>query len=68
MNEEEVKTRLILPWLQDIGVATDELKLEISFSIRIGTNIIKIGDPTRPREQRARLAILVGRGDRNLLM
>jgi hypothetical protein len=26
LNEEEVKVRIVLPWLHDIGVATDELE------------------------------------------
>jgi len=31
MNEEEVKTHIILPWLQNRGLAPEELALETSF-------------------------------------
>jgi len=68
MNEEEVKVRIILPWLQDHGLAPDELALETSFSLHIGTNAVVIGGRRGKTRQRARLDILVRRRGMNLLV
>lgn len=68
MNEEEVKARIILPWLQNLGLAPDDVALETSFSLRIGTNSVVIGGRSGKALQRARLDILVRRNGRNLLV
>ena len=68
MNEEEVKARIVLPWLQDRGVAPEELSLETSFTLRIGTNDVVIGGRPAKTSQRARLDILVRRRGLNLLV
>lgn len=68
MNEEEVKVHIILPWLQNLGLAREELALETSFSLRIGTNDVVIGGRRGKVRQRARLDILVRRRGVNLLV
>ena len=68
MNEEEVKARIILPWLLELGLAPEELALETSFSLRIGTNSVVIGGRRGKVRQRARLDILVRRRGVNLLV
>src|SRR5262245_100982 len=69
MNEEEVKARIILPWLQDRGLVPEELALETSFSIGIGRNTLVIGGGRRSKShQLARLDILVRRRGVNLLV
>ena len=68
MNEEEVKARVILPWLYSRGLSPDELALETSFSLRIGTNTVVIGGRHEKTHQRARLDILVLRRGINLLV
>ena len=68
MNEEEVKLHIVLPWLQNVGLAPDDLSFETSFSLRIGTNTVVVGARRRKEIQRARLDILVRRGGKNLLV
>lgn len=36
MNEEEIRSKLILPFLSDLGFDISEISLETSFSIRLG--------------------------------
>jgi hypothetical protein len=45
---EEVKARVLLPWLKERGISPEELSLETSFSLRIGTSELEIG--TRGRK------------------
>jgi hypothetical protein len=68
MNEEEVKVFIILPWLQHLGLSPEELRLETSFTLRIGTNSVVIGGRRNKAIQRARLDILVHRRGVNLLV
>lgn len=69
MNEEEIKIKYILPWLKEVGVRSDEIQLERSFSLRIGRNTIIVGASDRERDLvGARLDVLIRRGDRNLLI
>lgn len=65
MNEEEVKVKLVLPWLREAGFDLDDLQLERTFSIRIGRNAVEIG---RQPTASGRLDILVRAGDRNLFV
>jgi hypothetical protein len=68
VNEEEVKIKYVLPWLEQSGVALQDLQFEQSFSVKIGRQRISVGkQPARTRVG-ARLDILVRRGDRNLFV
>lgn len=68
MNEEEIKVKYVLPWLQKSGVALNELQLERSFSVHIGRRSIDVGTTSITDSAGARLDILVRRGERNLLI
>lgn len=69
VTEEEVKARVILPWLASRGLRPEELSLESQFAIRVGTQTLQIGS-SRPLDRvvHPRLDILVRRGQRNLLV
>lgn len=67
MNEEEVKIKYVLPWLQRSGVDLTDLRLEHTFSIKVGRQSISVG-ATDASTRRARLDILVRRGDKNLFI
>jgi len=69
MNEEEVKAKIILPWLQQIGVELSELSLEKSFTFRAGRHTIEVDTGKQLSSTvGARLDILVKRRDNNLLI
>jgi len=59
MNEEEIKIKLLLPYLQELGFDPSELSLETSFTIRLGKHQHKI---------QGRLDILCKRNDKNLFL
>lgn len=69
MNEEEVKTNIVLPYLQRLGLRSNELSFETSFSLQIGTNKVSVNgrDPTRSVIG-GRLDTLIRRGATNLLI
>jgi hypothetical protein len=67
VNEEEVKIKYVLPWLQRSGVDLTDLRLEQTFSIKLGRQSIAVGS-NKSRTHRARLDILVSRGDKNLFI
>ena len=69
MNEEEVKIKIVVPFLRRLGVTDGEMKFEESFSLDFGTNQIKVAGKRRTRKIRtARLDTLVTRNGRNLLV
>ena len=43
MNEEEIRGRLLLPYLKDLGFDISEISLEHSFKVRLGKGIHKTG-------------------------
>lgn len=69
MNEEEVKTKIVLPYLQRLGLQPGELSFEASFSLQIGTNKVVVNgrDSTRGVVG-GRLDTLIKRGATNLLI
>lgn len=70
MTEEEIKVKYVLPWLEQAGIGLEEIRLELSFSLKIGRQSKTI-DQTKPSKRDsvgARLDILVQRNDRNLLI
>lgn len=42
LNEEEIRGKLLLPYLIDLGFDTSEISLEKSFSIRLGKSLHNI--------------------------
>lgn len=70
MTEEEIKVKYVLPWLEQAGIGLDEIRLELSFYLKIGRQSIIVGQ-TKVRKRDsvgARLDILVQRNGRNLLI
>src|SRR5689334_15162859 len=59
MNEEEIRSKLLLPFLNDLGFDLSEISLEKSFSIRLGKSKHTI---------RGRSDILCKRNGKNLFI
>jgi hypothetical protein len=59
MNEEEIKGKLLLPFLNDLGFDLSEISLETSFKIRLGKSLHTIS---------GRLDILCKRNGKNLFI
>lgn len=61
MNEEEVKVRLVLPYLRSLGFDQSDLSLETTFSVRIGRSILAVAGAcgSKTGTARGRLDILV---------
>lgn len=69
MNEEEVKTKIVLPYLERLGLLRSDLRFEKAFSLQIGTNKVLV-DGKKPKRNvvGGRLDTLVMRGEVNLLI
>ena len=65
-NEEDLKNKIILPYLQDIGFEPSDISFEKSFSIRLGRTKHKLG--SEEGTARGRLDILCKKGDKNLFL
>jgi hypothetical protein len=62
VNEEEIKIKIVLPFLERLGISPSELKFEKSFFLRVGRHSLGITPEQRKREgMGARLDILVSR-------
>ena len=70
MNEEEIKVKYVLPWLEQSGVELHEIQLERTFSLKIGRQSVRTGQiqPRKSNIVSGRLDILVQRNGRNLLI
>ncbi len=70
MNEEEIKVKYVLPWLEQAGVTLEELRFELSFSLKIGRQSVIVGQSKTRTSSTvgARLDILVQRNGRNILI
>jgi len=64
VNEEEIKIKYVLPWLEQAGVDVSDLQFEKTFSVRIGRQVIQTSEIRETAT--GRLDILVRRGERNL--
>lgn len=70
MNEEEVKAKIILPFLQSLGLRASDLQLETGFQVRVGRHVLDLSTHkmTSRTSVGARLDILVKRNRANLLI
>lgn len=66
MNEEDVKLKIVVPWLLSLGLSIEDLSFETSFKIHIGRQDVVIGARKGIDVVRARLDILIHREGRNL--
>ena len=68
MNEEEVKTKIVLPLLVKCGIQLEEISLERSFSLRLGRHTIQVDTQKQIATAQPRLDILVSKNGRNLFI
>ena len=68
MNEEEVKTKIVLPLLAKYGVQLEEISLERSFSLRLGRHTIQVDTEKQIDTAQPRLDILISKNGRNLFV
>jgi hypothetical protein len=59
MNEENVKIKIVLPFLRSLGFTEDDLEFEESFSIKAGRNTYLIDNTKETNSLNPRLDILV---------
>jgi hypothetical protein len=68
MTEEEVKARVVLPWLQQLGLDPAELRLETSFRLNVGRHRLITGPSWKTGTIGARLDFHVIRGTKSLFI
>lgn len=69
VTEEDIKLKIVVPFLSRLGITDDELSYEQSFTIRVGTTEHTIGAGKGPYDlAHGRLDILVRRGGDNLFV
>ncbi len=67
-TEEDIKVKLILPFLKSLGFSEDELGFEKSFFIRLPKDLHEIDTQAQIKTARPRLDILVTRDGKNLFV
>ena len=67
-TEEDIKTKVLIPWLKSLGFAEDELKFEDSFSLHLGRHTYKVDTNEQIRTAQPRSDILVTRNGKNLFI
>jgi hypothetical protein len=70
LSEEDVRTRVITTWLAGHGFTTESISVELSFELRLGRNVYRVGDNS-PHSSifRPRADVLVRSSDgRNLMI
>lgn len=58
-TEEDIRSRIILPYLKALGLGPDQIRLEKSFYLKLGRSAVKVGSKKRKKEMGGRLDILV---------
>ena len=67
-NEEDLKQKVVLPYIKSLGFTLNELELEKNFSIRLGRNVYRINNYKKKENAKGRLDILCKSGDKNLFV
>jgi hypothetical protein len=67
-TEEDIKQKIIMPFLKSLGFGEDELEFEKSFSLHLGRYAVRIDTEKEMKEAHPRLDILVKRDGRNLFV
>ena len=67
-NEEDLKQKVVLPYIKNLGFTLDELEYEKNFSIRLGRNVYCINNYKKKENAKGRLDILCKSGDKNLFV
>lgn len=74
VSEDDIRTKVVYPWLVSCGFEPGELFVEFSFEIRLGRQAYRIGGPksgetaTKADVARPRADVLVRRGTANLFV
>lgn len=73
-SEDDVRTKVVVPWLLSRGFSLATISIEFTFRIRLGRSVIRVGSDSNPRESicsiyspRADVLVRNERGD-NLLI
>jgi len=67
-NEEDLKQKIVLPYIESLGFSKNELEYEKNFSIRLGRNVYCINNCKRKENAKGRLDILCKSGDKNIFV
>ncbi|MHA1660228.1 MAG: type I restriction enzyme HsdR N-terminal domain-containing protein, partial [Promethearchaeota archaeon] len=67
-NEEDLKQKVVLPYIESLGFTSNELEFEKNFSIRLGRQVYCLSDIKKKKNARGRLDILCKSGDKNLFV
>ncbi|MBE3128467.1 MAG: type I restriction enzyme HsdR N-terminal domain-containing protein, partial [Actinobacteria bacterium] len=67
-NEEDLKQKVVLPYIKSLGFTLNELEFEKNFSIRLGRNVYCINNCKKKENAEGRLDILCKRGNKNLFV
>jgi Type I restriction enzyme R protein N terminus (HSDR_N) len=78
MTEDDIRTKVVYPWLVSCGLSPAEVSVEFSFEIRLGRTVHRVGSQSKtPRPgqisetdviARPRADVLVRRGQTNLMI
>jgi hypothetical protein len=78
MSEDDIRTKVVYPWLAGCGFDPSEISIEFSFEIRLGRSAYRIDGKATPMPAatqlssgttaRPRTDVLVRRGQRNLMI
>lgn len=67
-NEEDIKLKVVYPFLKDLGITEDEIQFEYKFSFRLGTNTFKVGGKENRNIATGYSDILCKQSDKNLFV
>jgi Holliday junction resolvase len=67
-TEEDIKQKVIMPFLTSLGFGEDELEFEKSFSLHLGRYAVRIDTEKQVKEAHPRLDVLVKRDGKNLFV
>ncbi len=67
-TEEDIKQKVIMPFIKSLGFDESELEFEKSFSLHLGRYAVRIDTEKQIKEAHPRLDILVKRDGRNLFV
>ena len=67
-NEEELKAKIILPYIDSLGFTLEDIELETGLNIRLGRKAYCIDTAGFKENARGRLDILCKKGNRNLFV
>lgn len=65
-NEEDVKIKIVLPFLEELGFIKEELDTGMSFTIKMGRSVYRVDTGKEVQSANARLDILVKYQGKNI--